>query len=90
MLILKNTLKELGHNFNEISAETIEIQRSYYPIRFNTNTGETSYDDMCTSEVNKVKQQYTVNIYKDRALKEGNQIQQTINANGEIEIRIIS
>jgi hypothetical protein len=90
MLILKDTLKQLGHNFTDVSAAVIEISRSYHPIQFNTNTGTVSYDDANTSEANKIKQLYTVNFYKDQAIKEGNQVQEIKRANGEIEIRIIN
>ena len=90
MLILKDTLKQMGHNFSEVNADIIEIQRSYNNIQFNTKTGNVSFDDAQTHEVNTIKQAYAVNFYKDQAIKEGNQIQEVKRATGEIEIRIIN
>jgi len=88
MVILKDTLSQLGHNFTEVSEEIVEINRSYHPIRFNSKTGQVSYDDMCTSEVNSIKQKYMVNFYKDCAIKEGMQIRETVSATGEIELHV--
>ena len=90
MLILKDTLKQMGHKFNEVSADIIEMHRSYHPIQFNAKTGDVSFDDANINEVNTIKQAYAVNYYKDRAIKEGNQVQEIKRASGEIEIRIIS
>ena len=89
MLILKDTLKQMGHNFTEVNADVIEMQRAYNNIQFNTKTGDVSYDDAQTNEVNTIKQTYAVNFYRDRAIKEGNQVQEVKRANGEIEIRIL-
>jgi hypothetical protein len=89
MLILKETLKQMGHNFSETNADVIEMQRSYNNIQFNVKTGEVSFDDAQTQEVNKIKQAYAVNFYKDQAIKEGNQVQEVKRTNGEIEIRIL-
>jgi hypothetical protein len=89
MLILKDTLKQMGHKFNEVSADIIEMHRSYHPIQFNAKTGDVSFDDANINEVNTIKQAYAVNYYKDRAIKEGNQVQEVKRANGEIEIRIL-
>jgi hypothetical protein len=90
MLILKDTLKQMGHTFTETNAEIIEMRRSYNNIQFNTKTGAASYDDAQTNEVNKIKQAYAVNFYRDQAIKEGNQIQEITRATGEIEIRILN
>ena len=90
MLILKDTLKQMGHKFNEVSADIIEMHRSYHNIQFNAKTGDVSFDDAQVNEVNTIKQAYAVNYYKDRAIKEGNQVQEIKRASGEIEIRIIS
>ena len=90
MLILKDTLKQMGHSFNETNADIIEMRRSYNNIQFNTKTGNVSFDDAQINEVNKIKQAYAVNFYKDRAIKEGNQIQEVKRASGEIEIRILN
>ena len=87
-LILKDTLKQMGHAFTEVNADVIEIRRSYHNIRFDSKTGNVSYDDANTSEVNKIKQAYMINFYKDQAFNEGMQIRETVSANGEIELYI--
>ena len=89
MLILKNTLEQLGHKFTEKNQDIIEIQRSYHPIKFETRTGEISYDEMNTKEVHAIKQAYAVNFYKDQAIKEGNQVQEVKLDNGDIRINIL-
>lgn len=90
MLILKDTLKQMGHNFTEVNADLVEMSRSYHNVQFNTKTGNVSFDDVQINEVNSIKQIYAVNFYKDRAIKEGNQIQEVKRASGEIEIRILN
>ena len=62
MLILKNTLKQMGHDFVEKGQDIVEIQRNYHNISFNAKSGQVSYDDMNGSEVNKIKQQYMLNF----------------------------
>lgn len=86
MLILKDTLKQLGHNFNEIDADVVEINRSYHPIRINAKTGKTSLDEMNQRELDEINQMYTVNFLKDQAIKEGNQVKQETLASGEIVV----
>jgi hypothetical protein len=88
MLILKDTLNQLGHNFNEISAEVVEIKRSWNPISFNTSTGAVSYDNAHLNEVNQIKQTYMVNFYKNQAIQEGMNVTESVNASGEIELHI--
>jgi len=90
MLILKDTLKQMGHNHSDVGTDIIEMRRSYHNIQFNTKTGDISFDDAQTNEVNTIKQAYAVNFYKDRAIKEGNQIQEVKRASGEIEIHILN
>lgn len=90
LLIMKDTLKQMGHDFVEKGQDIVQIQRSYHPIEFNAHTGEVSYDEMNVSEVDKIKQQYMVNFYKDRAIKEGMQIRETKLANGEIELHLLN
>lgn len=91
MLILKDTLKQLGYNdFVEKSQDVVELSRSYHNIVFNSKTGEVSYDEVNVSEVNAVKQQYMVNFYKDQAIKEGMQIREQKLANGEIELHLLN
>lgn len=89
MLIMKDTLNQLGYDFNESKNNILEISRPWHPIRINGNTGSISYDEYHVSEVNKIKQTYMVNFYKDQAIREGNQVEEKVEANGEIIINII-
>jgi len=88
MLIMKDTLKKMNINFNEMSEERIEIHRSYHPIAINSKTGEISYDEMNESDVNLIKQEYTVNFYKDKCIREGMQLKEERKTNGEIVLNI--
>ena len=88
MLIMKDTLKQMGINFNEMSEERLEIQRSYHPIAIDSKTGEISYDEMHASDVNRIKQEYTVNFYKDKCIREGNQLKEERKTSGEIVLHI--
>jgi hypothetical protein len=88
MLIMKETLKQLGHSFREINQDAIEIQRSYNNIRINSKTGKISYDSDHSGEVDKIKQSYMVNFYRDKAIKEGMQIRQEVSANGEVILHV--
>ena len=87
MLIMRDTLKQLGHNFTEVSQERLEIQRSYNPIVI--QDGSISFDSANQSEVNQIKQTYMVNYYKDQAIREGMQVKEEVNDNGEIVLNII-
>ncbi len=72
MLILKDTLKQLGYNdFIEKNQDVVELRRAYHNIVFDSKTGNVSYDEVNVSEVNAIKQTYMVNFYKDQAIKEG-------------------
>jgi hypothetical protein len=88
-LIMKDTLRELGHDFTENKTDILTIQASYMPITVNCVAGEISHDSASQSVVNKIKQQYMVNFYRDKAIKEGMQIQEEVKANGEVIINMI-
>jgi hypothetical protein len=90
MFILKETLKQMGHDFIEKSQDVVAIQRSYNDIMFNAETGKVSYDEVNVSEVNAIKQQYMVNFYKDQAIKEGMQIREQKLSNGNIELHLLN
>lgn len=88
MLIMKNTLKQLGHAFKEVNQDVVEIQRSYRSIEINSKTGKISFDSDNSGEVDKIKQNYMVNFYRDKAIKEGMQIRQEVSANGEVILHV--
>jgi hypothetical protein len=89
LLIMKDTLKQMGYDFIEKGQDIVQIQRAYHPIEINGKTGEFSYDEMHVSEVNKIKQEYMVNFYKDQAIKEGMNLRETRLSNGEIELHLL-
>jgi hypothetical protein len=88
MAIMKDTLKEMGIDFNEIGKDILEIRRSYNNTVINGNTGKISYDADRKAEIDNIKQRYTVAFYKDRALKEGMQLQETVNEQGEVVLTL--
>ena len=88
-LIMKDTIKELGHDFTEQSQDVLTIQASYSPITIDCNAGKISCDSGSQTTVNKIKQQYMINFYRDKAIKEGMQIQQEVKANGEVIIHMV-
>jgi len=88
-LIMKDTIKEMGHDFTETKQDVLTIQASYSPIVIDCNVGEIRCDSASQNTVNQIKQQYMVNFYRDKAIKEGMQLQQETKANGEIIINMI-
>jgi|GEM_PF-2243196 len=86
--IAKDTLEQMGISYREASENILSIKRSYRDIVINCHLGQVSYDNMYQAEVNRIQQTYMANFFKDRAIREGNQCQQTVNENGEIVITI--
>lgn len=84
MLIMKDTLRQLGFDFNEISEDQVEMKRSYHNIVINSKSGIITHDSDHTKDVNKIKQAYAVNYYRAEALKEGMQLREETNAHGEV------
>jgi len=87
--IMRDTLKELGHDFIEPREDIMTIQASYQNITIDCNAGNITFDSASTKTVNKIKQQYMVNFYRDKAIKEGMQIQEEVKADGEVIINMI-
>jgi len=89
MLIMKDALKELGYDFIEQNPELLIIKKGYQDIQIDAKQSSITYDNSDTKTVNKIKQTYTLNFYKDRAIKEGNQLREEVRENGEIVLRIL-
>ena len=87
-LILKDTLNQMGVKYTEVSDDVISIQRSYHSIMIDTNTDKISCDEANASEVEEIKYQYSINFYKDQAIKEGNSVTEEVTADGETVIYI--
>lgn len=85
--IIKDVLTQLGHTFQE-RAGMITVAGLRYSISINTDTGNVNYDEDIKSTVDKICQEYTTAVFKDRAIREGNQVTQEVNAQGEIVLHI--
>jgi hypothetical protein len=81
---MKDTLRQLGYEFTEIAQDCIEISHNFNNIRIDASIGEISYDSAQEKKVNTIKQNYMVNFYRDKAIKEGMQLSQETGQNGEI------
>lgn len=89
MLIMKDTLKRLGYDYKEMGEHRVEIASHYRPIAIDSNSGEISFDNVDQKKVDKIRQEYMVDFYRDKALREGCQFKQEVNAQGEVIINII-
>lgn len=88
MLVMKNTLKQMGIAYEEINEHQIEVHRSWHNIVMNSETGEISYDEAHVKDVNSIKQNYMTNWYKNQAIKEGMQLQEERNSQGQIVLHL--
>ncbi len=87
--IMRDTLEELNIVFSENKAKTVfTIKHKYNNIEINSNTNQITHDDTGLKKVNKIKRTYAVNWYRDRAIKEGMQIREEVNAKGQIELHV--
>jgi hypothetical protein len=88
-LIMKDTLKQMGIDYNELNADELEVRRNYSPIHMNARTGQINFDSDDTHMVDELKQNYMVNFYKDQAIREGMQLREERQANGEIHLTLL-
>jgi len=88
-LIMKDTLKQMGVDYNELNADELEIRRNYNPISMNARTGQINFDSDDQHLVDDIKQNYMVNFYKDQAIREGMQLREERQANGEIHLTLL-
>lgn len=82
---MKRTLQELNIDFNE-QGERMVISRSYHNIVIDPTAGSISFDDADKRRVNQIKQTYTVNWYKNEAIKEGMQLREERHADGKVSL----
>lgn len=85
MLIMKDTLKQMGIQFSEEGADRLRIATSY---GITVSGTKMNYDEVDQAQVNKIKQQYTVNFWRDKAIKEGMQLHEERNNKGEVILRL--
>jgi hypothetical protein len=88
MLIMKDTLKQMGIDYEEINQNAVRIGRSYQDITIDGAKGTIKFDSASSHEVNNIKQNYMVNFYRDKAIREGNQLREERMANGEIRLHV--
>jgi len=86
MMIMKDTLKSMGIDYEEINQNTVRIGRSYQDITIDGAKGTIKYDSASSHEVNNIKQNYQINFYKDKAIREGMQLKEERRANGEVAL----
>lgn len=87
MGIMKSTLAQMGIAFHE-TGDQVEISKRYHNIVFKAGC-KTSCDDVDQDFVNSIAQKYTVNAYKDRAVREGVSLKEEHLANGQIVLTLI-
>lgn len=87
-LIMKDTLKEMGIDYNELSEHVVEIPRPYHNMVINGETGVVTLDEENKTEMDTICQKYQVNWYKDRAIREGNHVTEEVKATGEIVLHV--
>lgn len=83
--VLCDTLTSMNIGYT-VHGDNVKISSHRYPITFNTKTGHISCDSDMMKDVNKIKQNYTLKIYRRQAILEGNQMHQEVQANGEIVV----
>ncbi len=88
MLIMKETLTEMGIDFKEIKGDILEIDRPYHNMVINGETGEVTLDQENKGEMDNICQKYQVNWYKDRAIREGNKVREEVLTSGEIILHV--
>jgi hypothetical protein len=86
---MKDTLTQMGINYKELNQDCVQIGRQWNPIEINAATGEISYDSAHEREVDGIKQNYMANVFRDKAIREGNQIKEEVSANGDIIIHVL-
>ena len=89
MAIMKDTLKNMGINYDELGQDEVSIHKNYHNIQINAKTGNVSYDEMDSKTVNSIKQNYMVAWYKDKAIREGMQLREERQANGEVVLTLL-
>lgn len=86
MAIMKKTLNQLGIDFKEQDKDCLQIGSGYRLVTIKSD--EIIYDSMQASYVDKIKQAYTTNAYKDELIREGNTYKEEVQSNGKIRITV--
>ena len=86
MAILRDTLTDMGINYNELNNE-VRLQQYSVPVIFNMETGQVNYDSDQRNLVEDITQKYAANFIRDQYLKEGTNVSQEVDSMGQIHIR---
>jgi hypothetical protein len=90
MLIMKDTLAQMGINYKELNPNCLQIgQHRSNTIKINAASGEVTYDSDQERDVNSIKQNYMVNVFRDKTIREGNRVQEEVTANGEVILHVL-
>lgn len=89
MAIMKSTLDQMGITFREGNDHSLSVSRRYRDITVDNVTGQIIYDEEDKKLIEDITQEYTVNFYKDKAIREGNKFREVRKANGEVELHIV-
>ena len=88
MLIMKDTLKKMGIDYEELNNGSLRISREYNDIVINSDTGQISYDEEDLTEVNSIKKNYKTNWYEDCLIREGNTVTREVTTDGRIFLHV--
>ena len=85
--ILEQTLKEIGVNPTQISETKFSWGTGFNKMSVDLDTGEISYDDMKTRQLNEFKHVYSKNFVVANILKKGHKVKskRTL-SDGRVEI----
>jgi hypothetical protein len=88
MIIMKDTLKNMGINYTDLNDHQVQIKAQYRPIVIDSDAGNIKFDDMSKKVVDSIKQTYALNWHKDQAIREGNVYREEKLANGQIILHV--
>jgi len=87
-VIMKDTLQQLSIQYEETNPDVLLIRRAYNNTVIDANKGKITYDSDFTCEIDKIKQKYMVNWYRDQAIREGMNVEEEVKSNGEVVLHV--
>jgi hypothetical protein len=89
MLIMKDTLNQMGFDYTEIGDSRVSAKIGRYPISIDSEKGLINYDEDDRQVVNSLKQEYMISWYRDKAIREGMQLKSERQANGDVVLTLL-
>ena len=89
MLIMKDTLKQMGFDYTELSDSKLSARVGRYPLTIDSAKGLINYDEDDRSEVDHLKQEYMISWYRDKAIREGMQLKSERQTNGDVVLTLL-